>query len=125
MGRSANFDPSRNSIRPATKSRIYRATTPENIGPSCDFDRLERAMDDYVIGLRGRSVLGYTVDRGTRPESTRGKGSQTSPSPSSGDTCGNGRRTFLFFEKGYLRYARRHSNTGVGKARNSVKYVFR
>ena len=27
-------------------------------------------MDDYVIGLRGRSVLGYTVDQGTRPEGT-------------------------------------------------------
>lgn len=30
-------------------------------------------MDDYVIGLRRRSVLGYTVDRGIRPESTRWK----------------------------------------------------
>lgn len=30
-------------------------------------------MDDYVIGLRRRSVLGYTVDRGIRPESMRWK----------------------------------------------------
>lgn len=47
------------------------ATTPENIGPSRDFDRLRRAMGDYVIGLRGRSVLDYTVlDQGTPPEDT-------------------------------------------------------
>lgn len=60
MGRSANFDPPRYSIRPATRSRIFRATTPENTGPNCDFDRPGRAMDDYVIGLHGRSVLGYS-----------------------------------------------------------------
>lgn len=70
MGRLANFDPPSYSIRSTMRSRISRATTPENIGPSRDFDRLGRAMDDYVIGLRGRSVLGYTVDRGTRPEGT-------------------------------------------------------
>lgn len=72
------------SFAPLQGFRISLTTAPENIGPfNHDFDRPGRAMDDYVIGLLGCSVLdGTSLTKGTRRYGRYVmEGSQTSSPP--------------------------------------------